>query len=54
MPDPFGELRAPVARIEPDARFTARLRARLEWALDLPEGVPMSVLTDAAPRSGAT
>ena len=49
MPDPFGELRAPVARIEPDARFTARLRARLEWALDLPEGVPMSVLTDETP-----
>jgi len=49
MPDPFDELRAPVSPIEPDARFAARLRARLEWALDLPEGVPMSVLTDETP-----
>lgn len=49
MPDPFDELRAPVASIEPDASFTARLRARLEWALDLPEGVPMSLVTDDTP-----
>ncbi len=49
MPDPFDELRAPVVPIEPDASFTARLRARLEWALDLPEGVPMSVVTDDTP-----
>jgi uncharacterized glyoxalase superfamily protein PhnB len=49
MPDPFDELRAPVAPIEPDPTFTARLRARLEWALDLPEGVPMSVVTDDTP-----
>ncbi len=46
MPDPFDELRAPVAPVAPDPSFTARLRARLERALDLPEGVPMSMLID--------
>ena len=42
MTDPFGVLRAPVTPADPDPRFAARLRARLERALDLPEGVVVS------------
>ncbi len=41
MDDPFDALRAPVEPVEPDANFAARLRARLERALDLPEGAHM-------------
>lgn len=41
MPDPFHALRAPVEPVDPDPRFAARLRARLERALALPEGVDM-------------
>jgi uncharacterized glyoxalase superfamily protein PhnB len=42
MADPFGVLRAPVTPADPDPAFAARLRARLERALDLPEGAEMS------------
>jgi predicted enzyme related to lactoylglutathione lyase len=42
MADPFGALRAPVTPADPDPAFAARLRARLERALDLPEGVAVS------------
>ena len=46
MTDPFDVLRAPVTPAQPDPGFAARLRARLERALDLPEGVAVSDLTD--------
>jgi predicted enzyme related to lactoylglutathione lyase len=42
MTDPFDVLRAPVTPAEPDPGFAARLRARLERALDLPEGVAVT------------
>jgi uncharacterized protein len=42
MADPFRVLRAPVTPADPDPGFAARLRARLERALDLPEGVDVS------------
>ena len=42
MTDPFDVLRAPVTPAQPDPGFAARLRARLERALDLPEGVAVS------------
>jgi predicted enzyme related to lactoylglutathione lyase len=42
MADPFSVLRAPVTPADPDPAFAARLRARLERALDLPEGVAVS------------
>ncbi len=51
MPDPFDALRAPVTPVEPDPAFAARLRARLERALALPEGV---AVTDIAVQPGAT
>ena len=42
MADPFRVLREPVTPADPDPGFAARLRARLERALDLPEGVAVS------------
>jgi uncharacterized protein len=42
MTDPFRVLRAPVTPADPDPGFAARLRARVERALDLPEGVAVS------------
>jgi predicted enzyme related to lactoylglutathione lyase len=42
MADPFSVLRAPVTPVDPDPAFAARLRAHLERALDLPEGVAVS------------
>jgi len=63
MPDPFEALRSPLAPVEPDPAFTARLRARVERALSLPEGVivsqtdlpPLHATTEpASPRYGAT
>jgi predicted enzyme related to lactoylglutathione lyase len=45
MPDPFDALRAPVTPAEPDPAFAARLRARLERALALPEGVAVTDIT---------
>jgi len=50
MTDPFDALRAPVTPADPDPAFAARLRARLERALDLPEGV---AVTDIAPALAA-
>ncbi len=41
MPDPFDALHASIAPVEPDPAFAARLRARLQRALALPEGVDM-------------
>jgi predicted enzyme related to lactoylglutathione lyase len=45
MPDPFEALRSPVTPVEPDADFARRLRARVERALALPEGVIVSEST---------
>jgi uncharacterized protein len=42
MTDPFDVLRAPVTPADPDPFFAARLRARLERALGLPEGVAVT------------
>jgi uncharacterized protein len=42
MADPFSVLRAPVTPADPDPAFAARLRARVERALGLPEGVAVS------------
>ena len=42
MTDPLHVLRAPVTPADPDPAFAARLRARLERASGLPEGVEMS------------
>lgn len=59
MADPFDALRTPVTPTDPDPVFAARLRARIERALALPEGVAVSTPTlapetDVAPvASGA-
>lgn len=53
MPDPFAALRTPVVPTRPDATFEARLRARLEDALTLPEGVDVTVTTLEAPTTTA-
>ncbi len=45
MTDPLDALRAPVTPADPDPAFAARLRARLERALGLPEGVAVSETT---------
>ena len=44
MTDPLDALRAPVTPADPDPAFAARLRARLERALGLPEGVAVTEL----------
>ena len=44
MPDPFERLRAPVTPVDPDPAFAVRLRARLERALSLPRGVPVTAV----------
>ncbi|HZP29781.1 MAG TPA: VOC family protein [Acidimicrobiia bacterium] len=44
MPDPFERLRTPITPIDPDPEFAARLRARVERALTLPKGVPVSTV----------
>jgi len=49
MTDPFDVLRAPVTPAQPDPRFAARLRARLERALDLPEGVAVTDISVPQP-----
>ncbi len=46
MTDPLDVLRAPVTPADPDPAFATRLRARLERALGLPEGV---AVTETAP-----
>jgi predicted enzyme related to lactoylglutathione lyase len=45
MTDPLDALRAPVTLADPDPDFAARLRARLERALGLPEGVAVTETT---------
>ena len=45
--DPLDVLRADDLPVQPDPGFSARLRARLESALSLPEGVEMSGTTQA-------
>ena len=50
MADPFDALRAPVAPADPDPVFAARLRARLERALDLPEGVAVTDISNLPRR----
>ena len=52
MTDPFDVLRAPVTPARPDPRFAARLRTRLERALDLPEGVAVTDIS--VPQTPAT
>ena len=53
MADPFTTLRTPVVPTRPDPAFEARLRARLEDALTLPEGVDVTVTTLEAPATTA-
>ncbi len=53
MPDPFATLRSPVVPTRPDPVFEARLRARLEDALTLPEGVDVTITTLEAPAPTA-
>jgi uncharacterized glyoxalase superfamily protein PhnB len=45
MPDPLEQLRAGVEPTDPAPAFAARLRARIERALSLPEGVTVSATT---------
>jgi len=45
MPDPFEALRSPPSPVEPRPAFATRLRARVERALSLPEGVIVSETT---------
>jgi predicted enzyme related to lactoylglutathione lyase len=47
MTDPLGALRAPPTPADPDPAFAARLRARLERALRLPEGVAVTEISQA-------
>jgi predicted enzyme related to lactoylglutathione lyase len=51
MTDPFAALRAPVTPADPDPVFAARLRARLERVLGLPEGVAVTDIA-APPLAG--
>ena len=48
MSDPFDALRMPATPADPDPRFTAALRARVERALHLPRGVDVSTTTLAS------
>ena len=54
MTDPFDALRTPVVPADPDPAFTARLRARLQRALEQPKGTAMPPLTLDAEASPAT
>jgi predicted enzyme related to lactoylglutathione lyase len=55
MTDPLDALRAPLTPVDPDPAFATRLRARLERALGLPEGVAVTetALTPAGPETPA-
>lgn len=44
MADPFAALRTPVMPVDPDPRFAARLRERIERGLALPKGMPAPAL----------
>ncbi len=54
MPDPFEQLRAALAPEEPDPRFVARLRNRLEQALRLPKGAAVPDLAVEVRGSATT
>jgi uncharacterized glyoxalase superfamily protein PhnB len=56
MADPLDALHAPLAPVQPDPRFAARLRARLERELLDPEGATMTTTepTAAAPPRALT
>ena len=45
MTDPLDALRAPVTPADPDPAFAAQLRARLERAVGLPQGVAVTETT---------
>lgn len=47
MTDPFEALHEPIVPVDPDPRFAAELRARLERALLAPEGAIMPTMTTA-------
>jgi predicted enzyme related to lactoylglutathione lyase len=49
--DPLDVLREPDGPVAPDLAFAMRLRARLERALELPQGVSVSVGLTAAPAT---
>jgi predicted enzyme related to lactoylglutathione lyase len=49
MRDPFADLRAEAAPVDPDPEFAARLRARLERTLALPRGVVPVTVVEAPP-----
>ncbi|MBA2552444.1 MAG: glyoxalase [Geodermatophilaceae bacterium] len=53
MTDPFDALRMPVTPADPDPSFATRLRARLERALTLPQGVSVSTSTVDVSRTAA-
>jgi uncharacterized glyoxalase superfamily protein PhnB len=53
MTDPFEALSEPVVPVDPDPRFAARLRARMERALLDPTGATMTTAT-ARPDTPAT
>jgi len=52
--DPFTDLRAPIAPVDPDPAFARRLRARVERALALPRGVVPVTATVAEPATAPT
>ena len=52
MSDPFDVLRLPIAPLQPDERFAADLRARLEAALGPHRGGPTVTRTTDAPAAG--
>jgi uncharacterized glyoxalase superfamily protein PhnB len=52
--DPLDVLRVPDEPAQPDPAFAARLRARLERALDLPKGVAVSTTTAIRPTAALT
>jgi uncharacterized glyoxalase superfamily protein PhnB len=54
MTDPFEALREPVVPIDPDPRFAARLRARLERALLAPEGATIMTTTTTETTEATT
>ena len=54
MTDPFDTLRAPVEPVDPDPRFAAALRTRIERALTLPRGVAVTAATTSTTATSAT
>ena len=52
MTDAFESLRLPLTPVEPDPRFTRRLRARLSDALAPSRGAVMATVTESSPTAG--